>query len=59
MSLGPYAFFIVSAYGAAALIIAVVIAWVAIDYRRQTRALADLEARGVARRSERRGEATT
>ncbi len=59
MSLGPHAFFIVTAYGAAALIVAVMIAWVSIDYRRQTRALSDLEARGVTRRSERVGEAMT
>ncbi len=31
--LGPHAFFIVTAYGAAALIVAVMIAWVSIDYR--------------------------
>ena len=56
MTLGPYAFFILSAYGAAALIIAILVAWVMIDYRKQSRILADLEARGVTRRSERRGE---
>ena len=60
MSLGPHAFFILSAYGAAALIVAAMIAWVTLDYRRQARALAELEARGVTRRSEQRpGEATT
>ena len=60
MSLGPYAAFIVGAYGAAALIVTAMIAWVVIDHRRQARALAELEARGVTRRSEQRtGEATT
>jgi heme exporter protein D len=59
MTLGHHAFFILTAYGAAALIVAAMIAWVAIDHRRQARALADLEARGVTRRSERAGEAVT
>ena len=51
MGLGPYAAFIVGAYGAAALIVTAMVAWVVIDHRRQARALADLEARGVTRRS--------
>ena len=60
MGLGPYAAFIVVAYGAAALIVTAMVAWVVIDHRRQARALADLEARGVTRRSEQRsGEVTT
>jgi len=60
MGLGPYAAFIVGAYGAAALIVTAMVAWVVIDHRRQARALADLEARGVTRRSEQRsGEVTT
>jgi len=58
MNLGPHAAFIIGAYGAAALIVAVMIAWVAFDHWRQARALADLETRGVTRRSEQR-EATT
>ena len=60
MNLGPYAAFILGAYGAAALIVTAMVAWVVIDHRRQARALADLEARGVTRRSEQRsGEVTT
>jgi heme exporter protein D len=59
MNLGPYATFILGAYGAAALIVIVMVAWVAIDHRRQARALADLEARGVTRRSAERQGATT
>ena len=60
MDLGPHAWFIVAAYGAAALIVAGMIAWVAIDFWRQRSALAALEARGVTRRSEQQpGEATT
>jgi len=59
MNLGPHAAFIVGAYGIAVLIVVVMIAWVALDHRRQARALADLEARGVSRRSERRDGATS
>lgn len=59
MSLGPHAVFILAAYGAVALIVAAMVAWVALDHRRQGRALAALEARGVTRRSERAGEALT
>jgi heme exporter protein D len=59
MSVGPYAVFILSAYGAAALIVAAMVAWVALDHRRQARALAELEARGITRRSDRRDEATS
>jgi heme exporter protein D len=60
MNFGPYAFFILGAYGAFALIVLAMVAWVAIDHRRQARALAELEARGVTRRSERRpGEAAS
>ncbi|MPZ38172.1 MAG: heme exporter protein CcmD [Rhizobiales bacterium] len=54
MTLGPYAAFILGAYGIAALIVTAMVAWVMIDHRRQARALADLEARGVTRRSEQR-----
>ena len=53
MDLGPHADFIVIAYGLAILIVAGMIGWIVLDYRRQTRSLAELEARGVTRRSER------
>ncbi|HZR60232.1 MAG TPA: heme exporter protein CcmD [Xanthobacteraceae bacterium] len=43
--------FIVGSYAAAGIVIGALIAWVAIDFRTQRRALADLETRGVARRS--------
>ena len=56
MDLGPHAAFIVGAYTVAILIVAAMIAWVLIDYRRQTKILSDLEARGVTRRSERTGD---
>ena len=51
MNLGQHAAFIVMAYGAAMLILAALIAWVALDHRAQRRALGELEARGVTRRS--------
>jgi heme exporter protein D len=61
MDLGPHADFIIIAYVFATLVVAAMVAWIVVDYRRQTRSLAELEARGVTRRSERpatRGEAT-
>jgi heme exporter protein D len=51
MNLGPHAAFIVGAYTVAAAVIVGMIAWVWLDYRRQSRMLSDLEARGVTRRS--------
>jgi heme exporter protein D len=56
MSLGPHADFILGAYAVAIVVIAIMIGWVMLDHRRQQRMLADLEARGVSRRSERPGE---
>jgi heme exporter protein D len=56
MNLGPHAAFIVGAYAVAAGVIVGMIAWVSMDYRRQLRMLADLEARGVTRRSEQGSE---
>ena len=55
MDLGPHAAFIVSAYAFAVLVVAAVTAWVVADHRQQARRLAELEARGVTRRSERSG----
>jgi heme exporter protein D len=49
--------YIVAAYFAAFAIIAGLVAWVMIDYRAQRRRLAELEASGVTRRSERTQEA--
>jgi heme exporter protein D len=43
--------FIVASYAAAAAIVGVLIAWVTLDYRMQRLRLADLEMRGVTRRS--------
>ncbi|MBR0711430.1 MULTISPECIES: heme exporter protein CcmD [Bradyrhizobium] len=51
MSLGPYASFIVTSYAAAALVIAILIGWIVLDYRSQTRRLRELDRSGVTRRS--------
>jgi heme exporter protein D len=51
MDLGPHAAFIWSAYGATALVLAGLVAWLVLDGRTQERRLADLAARGVTRRS--------
>jgi heme exporter protein D len=51
MSLGPYASFIVTSYLLVAVVVLILIAWIAIDYRRQKQTLHELEAGGMARRS--------
>jgi heme exporter protein D len=51
MSLGPYATFIVAAYLLVAAVVLMLIAWIALDYRRQTQRLRELEATGIVRRS--------
>ena len=48
-----HAFFIACAYAVTVLVLAGLIGRAVIDHRIQTRALADLEARGVGRRSRR------
>ena len=55
-NLGPYAAFIVTAYGAAIAIVAGLILWVLLDRRHLSRALDELEAQGITRRSERANE---
>jgi heme exporter protein D len=52
MTLGPHAPFIIAAYAVALAIVGGLIAWVRLDYLTQRRVLADLDARGVVRRSE-------
>jgi heme exporter protein CcmD len=51
MSLEPYASFIVTSYLAAALVVALLVAWIVNDYRHQKRRLRELEESGVVRRS--------
>jgi heme exporter protein D len=43
--------FIVASYAAAIAVVSILIAWVTLDYRTQRLRLADLEMRGVTRRS--------
>ena len=57
MNLGPHAAFIVASYVMAALVVLGLTAWVLADFRAQRRVLADLEARGMRRRSEKPPEA--
>ena len=51
MWLGPYTSFIVTSYVLVAAVVLVLIAWIAIDYRRQKSRLRELDASGVVRRS--------
>ena len=51
MALGPYASFIVGSYALAAIVLAILIGWVVIDYRNQTQRLRELDESGVVRRS--------
>ena len=51
MSLGPYAAFIVTSYLLVTVVVLMLIAWIAIDYRRQKQHLRELDASCVARRS--------
>jgi heme exporter protein D len=51
MSLGPYTSFIVTSYLLVSAVVAMLIAWIALDYRRQKARLRELEASGVVRRS--------
>ena len=56
LDLGPHAAFIWAAYGAVLLVLAGLITWLVADDRRQRRLLAELEARGIVRRSARSAE---
>jgi heme exporter protein D len=51
MWLGPYTSFIVTSYVLVTAVVLVLIAWIAIDYRRQKSRLRELDAWGVVRRS--------
>jgi heme exporter protein D len=58
MSLSPYTAFIVTSYLVVLAIVVLLIAWIAIDYRRQKRRLSELESEGITRRSERQTDKT-
>ncbi len=51
MDLGPHAGFIIGAYTVAASVVAALVFWVVADHAALRRTLADLERRGVSRRS--------
>ena len=51
MSLGPYTSFITTSYVLVAVVVLLLIVWIAIDYRTQKARLRDLEASGIVRRS--------
>ena len=53
MDLGPHAAFIWASYAVVAVVLVVLIEWLLFDGRRQQRLIAELEARGVRRRSNR------
>ena len=55
---GDYTGFILAAYGFSALAVIGLVAWIALDAKAQKRALADLEARGIRRRSAANPETT-
>ena len=51
MDLGPHIGFIVGAYMMAMAVVALLVIWVTADHAAQKRALAELERRGITRRS--------
>ena len=59
MGLGPHANFIIIAYAIAIATLAALIGWVWLDYRAQKRALGEMEARGITRRSARAAESAS
>jgi heme exporter protein D len=51
MNLGSHAGFIVASYLVVAAVVALLVGWVTTDYFTQKRALAELDRRGITRRS--------
>ncbi len=51
MSLGPYTSFITTSYALVAIVVLLLIVWIAFDYRTQKARLRELEAGGISRRS--------
>lgn len=56
INLGPHADFIVASYAVTVFVVAVLVAWVTLDYSGLRRILGDLEERGVTRRSRQAGK---
>jgi heme exporter protein D len=57
VNLGTHAGFILGAYAVAVLVVTGLVVWVTSDHRALRRALAELDAQGVRRRSAARGDA--
>jgi heme exporter protein D len=53
VDLGPHAAYIWASYAVVALALALLVAWLVLDGRRQQRLIDELDARGVRRRSDR------
>ena len=51
MDLGPYTSFIATSYLAVLLVVVLLIGWIALDYRSQTKRLREFEESGLTRRS--------
>jgi heme exporter protein D len=51
MDLGSHAGFIIASYLVVAVVVALLIGWITADYFTQKRALAELDRRGITRRS--------
>jgi heme exporter protein D len=51
LDLGPHPGFVISAYAVVAAVVAALVIWVVADHAAQRRALAELERRGITRRS--------
>jgi heme exporter protein D len=54
MNLGPHADFIIASYAITIFVVAMLVAWIVVDYSAQRRILGDLEESGVTRRSQRK-----
>ncbi len=52
MDLGTHAAYIWASYAVAGMVLAGLLAWLVVDGRRQQRLIAELESRGVRRRSD-------
>jgi heme exporter protein D len=55
MMFGEYSEFIIPSYAISALVMAALVLWSRLDYRARLRELAELEKRGVQRRSQAEG----
>ena len=52
MNLGPHAVYVWASYGAVALTVAGLVAWLVLDGRRQQRLIDELDRQGIRRRSD-------